>query len=105
MISRDVIDHMSKKDAITAIHELYRIIRPGGIIFITLDHLDSEYETETHTVNCDGDFVFTDGKWDGMVFHPYSEQELMQMIPSGAICAVENSKAEIVVKLMKPVDH
>ena len=52
-----------------------------------------------------GDFVFTDGKWDGMVFHPYSEQELMQMIPSGAICAVENSKAEIVVKLMKPVDH
>lgn len=105
VISRDVIDHMCKKDGITAIHELYRITRPGGIIFITLDHSDSEYETEGHNVNCDDDFVFTDGKWNGMVFHPYSEQEIRQMIPSGAICEASDSKDEIIVMLTKPAEH
>lgn len=105
VVSRDVIDHMHKEDGVTAIHELYRITRPGGIIFITLDHLDSEYGSETHIVNGDGDFVFTDGKWNGMVFHPYSEREIIQMIPSGAICEVANTDEEIIVKLTKPVDH
>ncbi len=105
VISRDVIDHMGIKDGIAVIRELYRITKPGGIIFITLDHLDSEYETEPHAVNCDGDYVFTDGKWNGMVFHPYREQEIMQMLPSGAICEVTNTEGEIIVKLIKPVDH
>ncbi len=104
VISRDVIDHMSKRDGLAAIRELYRIVRPGGVVFITLDHLDSEYETEAHTVNGDGDYVFTDGKWRGMVFHPYTEQEIEQMMPAGAACEIVNSEEEILVKLMKSED-
>lgn len=103
VISRDVIDHMRKEDGMAAIQELYRITRPGGIILITLDHLDREYETETHIVNADGDFLFTEGKWEGMVFHPYHEQELIPMIPSGAICQVEDSEEGILVELRKPM--
>lgn len=34
-----------------------------------------------HAVNADGDFVYTGGKWTGMVFHPYSREEIMQIIP------------------------
>lgn len=101
VISRDVIDHMRKEDGIAAIGELYRITRPGGIILITLDHLDCEYETEPHAVNCDGDFLFTGGKWEGMVFHPYSEQEVPQLIPSGAVFQVEGSGEEIIVTINK----
>lgn len=101
VISRDVIDHMRKEDGITAIRELYRITRPGGILLITLDHPDSEYETEPHTVNRDADFLFTEGKWDGMVFHPYSEQEVPQLIPSGAVFQVEGSGEEIIVTINK----
>lgn len=101
VISRDVIDHMRKEDGIAAIGELYRITRPGGIILITLDHLDCEYETEPHTVNRDADFLFTEGKWDGMVFHPYSEQEVPQLIPSGAVFQVEGSGEEIIVTINK----
>lgn len=100
VISRDVIDHMSKKDAMAAIRELYRVTRPGGVLLLTLDHPDNEYKTEIHTVNCDGDYLFTEGKWDGMVFHPYDKQELLQMIPAGAACQIEDND-EIIVKITK----
>ena len=104
VVARDVIDHLPKKDGAAAIYELYRITRSGGIIFITLDHLDDEYETEAHAVNGDGDLVFTDGKWKGMVFHPYSEREIFQMIPSDAVCEVADSEEGMIVKLMKAVN-
>ena len=100
VVSRDVVDHMGKADAMAAIRELCRITKPGGVIVITLDHPDEEYETEPHIVNADGDYVFTAGKWEGMVFHPYSEQEVMEMIPAGTTCHMENGD-EIVIKLTK----
>lgn len=102
VISRDVIDHMPKKDGRTALRELYRITRPGGVVFVTLDHSDSEYESEPHTVNSDGDFVFYYGKWNGMFFHPYSEPEILHIIPPDAVCEIENSDTGITVKLIKP---
>lgn len=102
VISRDVIDHMRKEDGIAAVQELYRVTRPGGIIMITLDHSDCEYETEPHTVNADGDYLFTCGKWDGMVFHPYTEQEIGELIPFGAVCHIQDGK-EFLVTLTKPL--
>ena len=57
VLSRDVLDHISKADAIVALKELCRITKPGGIVLFTLDSLDEEYETETHIVNADGDYV------------------------------------------------
>lgn len=101
VVSRDVIDHMQKKDAIAAVRELYRITKPGGVLLFTLDGLDREYEEEAHTVNGDGDFLFADGKWDGMVFHPYTAQEAAQLIPSGAKWQWENCEDGILVKVRK----
>lgn len=101
VISRDVIDHMGKRDARAAVAELLRITKPGGIVFMTLDHLDSEYETEPHIVNDEGDYVFTDGKWKGMVFHSYAEQEIRTLIPSEAACEVVNTEDELVVRVSK----
>ena len=103
VVSRDVLDHIRGKDGIAAIHELFRITKPGGIVLITLDHTDSEYETEPHSINCDGDYLFTSGKWQGMVFHPYKESEIIQAIPPNAICEVVDSEAGILVKLEKPL--
>lgn len=102
VLSRDVLDHMTKADAISAMEELYRITRPGGILLVTLDCTDEEYETEPHTVNPDGDYSFISGKWEGMVFHPYLESEIPQLLPSGAIYQIENNNGELTVILKKP---
>ncbi len=99
VISRDVLDHIRKADAILAIQELYRITKPGGVVIFTLDSLDEEYEAETHIVNRDGDYEFTDGKWNGMVFHPYTPDELQGMIPSHVTCEISANHGELVVQL------
>lgn len=102
IVSRDVIDHMRMADGILAVRELYRILKPEGILLATLDSLDSEYETEPHVINSDGDFLFTDGKWNGMVFHPYGEEELYRLIPQGAIGKIKRNEGEILLQVIKP---
>lgn len=84
VICRDVPDHMQKRDAFSAIQELMRITRSGGCLCITLDALDEEYQIEPHTINEEGDYLFSAGKWNGMVFHPYAEEELFAMLPPAA---------------------
>ena len=101
VISRDVMDHIRKAGAIVALKELCRIAKPGGIVLFTLDPLDEEYETETHIVNEDGDYVFTDGKWNGMVFHPYSKEEVYEIIPAGTMCEITDNHGELTVLLRK----
>lgn len=91
VISRDVVDHMSLVDGIAAIRELYRIVKKGGSILITLDRSDAEYETEPHIVNSDGDYIFTGGKWSGMVFHPYSKDEIAKLVQVGTITGLKST--------------
>lgn len=89
VISRDVVDHMPLAGAIQAVKELYRITKPGGFLVLTLDGLDAEYETQKHTVNADGDYLYTEGKWKGMVFHPYSESQIAKLTPFGKRTALK----------------
>lgn len=101
VLSRDVLDHISKADAIIAMKELCRITKTGGIVLFTLDSLDEEYEIQPHIVNADGDYVFTDGKWNGMVFHPYNQEEICGIIPTGVKCEVTDRHGELTVLLIK----
>lgn len=79
VVARDVIDHMPIKQGMDAVSELLRIVRPGGCVLLTLDATDSEYESEPHEINEDGDYLFVRGKWNEMVFHPYSAMEIKKL--------------------------
>ena len=76
VICRSVIDHLPLRDGAAAVRELLRIVRPGGSLLLTLDGRDAEYDSEPHTVDEDGDFLYKSGKWSGMVFHPYTPEEI-----------------------------
>ena len=80
VIYRDVIDHMTKTDAQHAMKELLRITRKDGLVIVMVDSLDEEYVTEPHIVDDEGNYCFTEGKWNGMVFHPYDENELRDIV-------------------------
>ena len=103
VIARDVIDHVSKLEAKTAIKELCRITKPTGIVIITLDAADREYEEEPHTVTQDGDYVYTGGKWKGMVFHPYCREEVYELIPDGMICEISEGHDSMTVLLKEAI--
>lgn len=92
---------MPLMNGIAAIRELYRIVKKGGSIIITLDQSDAEYETEPHTVNSDGDYIFTGGKWNGMVFHPYSENEIARLVQAGTIAKLESAADGFLVVIAK----
>ena len=66
-------------DVRAALAELLRILRPGGCLLLSLDETDEEYEAEPHRVSPEGDYIYTAGKWKGMVFHPYSPAELEKL--------------------------
>lgn len=101
VISRDVLDHMTKKNAQLALRELCRIVKPGGIVIFTLDFPDEEYDHEPHRKNADGDYVYTSGKWTGMVFHPYTYEEINQILPKKAKCTIVQNNDHFFVTLRK----
>lgn len=101
VISRDVVDHMTLAEGIAAVKELYRITRDDGLLILTLDRSDPEYETQPHTVNGDGDYLFTEGKWKGMVFHPYSKEEIFRLVQVGTIQRIETETDGFLVTIVK----
>ena len=91
VISRDVIDHISLHKARRAVEELLRTTRAGGLVIISTDRPDEEYESEPHVINGDGDYEYTDGKWAGMTFHPFDKNELAQLAAFGSQYMIEES--------------
>ncbi len=85
-------------DAVAALQELYRITKPGGMILITLDSLDDEYRTEPHRMNENGVYLYTDGKWEGMVFHPYQEHEISEIQITSCRIYIENGEMTVSLK-------
>lgn len=99
VVCRDVLDHIPKEEAKQAVRELCRITKPGGIILLTLDGLDEEYQKEPHTVTEEGDYQFTEGKWKGMVFHPYSAEETAEFGETAKAFYVESLQEGLLVRL------
>ena len=100
-VCRDGLDHLPRAEAAAAVKELCRITKPGGIVIFTLDPLDEEYRTEPHRVNADGDYVYTAGKWKGMVFHPYTAETVRAIVPEGTRREITGTSGELTVLLRK----
>ena len=49
----------------------------------------------------DGDYVFTDGKWNGMVFHPYCQDEVYELIPDGMTHEISEGNDSMTILLKK----
>ena len=62
-----VLDHMTAPDAKTALRELLRITRPGGLLLLAFDTPDEDDFARDHTLLPDGSIQYA----GGMIFHPY----------------------------------
>lgn len=99
VVARDLLDHMPIRQAFEAVKELKRIVRPGGCVLISVDKTDAEYESETHEISGDGDYIFQSGKWDGMVFHPYSVREIGKLANRSAYSILSSDDNGFIVAL------
>ena len=101
VVCKDVIDHMKKSDAKLAVKELSRLIKKEGLLIITVDSLDDEYLTEKHIIDDDNNYYFCSGKWNGMFFHPYDEEELNELVLNNRSHYIKNSKDGFMLVLKK----
>ena len=99
--AHSVLDHMTRADAATALAELCRIVRPGGLVLLSFDTAEEDDYTAPHETLPDGSLLYTGaGKRGGMIFHPY-DREAIHSLVSGYEIASErvNRKGEQIVVL------
>ena len=104
-IAYSILDHMTVDDAAKGLRELSRIVRKDGLLVLAFDSLEEDDLELAHTVMPDGSLLYTQGKRAGMIFHPFTEQELSELLgddevlyrrtsPKGEqVFVVENAKA------------
>ena len=56
-------------------------------------------------INADGDYVYTGGKWNGMVFHPYTADAARELVPNGTICTITDDSGALTIELHMLADH
>lgn len=79
-IAYSVLDHMTANDAAKGLKELSRIVKKDGLLVLAFDSLEEDDLELAHTVMPDGSLLYTQGKRAGMIFHPFTEQELFELL-------------------------
>ncbi len=93
-----VLDHLTVPEAQTALQELTRITRPGGLLLLAFDTPDEDDLAREHIVLPDGSFQYA----GGMVFHPYDAQAAESFLSGRPIIhRGTGPKGELVVIIRK----
>lgn len=102
VIAHAVIDHLTEKDAIKALEELFRITRMDGLVLITFDIAEEEDYEENHLTFDDGTMEYVKGSRKGMLFRPY-DWDMIDALLQGCniIYRGEKAKRERIVILKK----
>lgn len=79
-VAYSVLDHMTVDDAKKGLTELSRIVRKDGLLVLAFDSLEEDDLELAHTVMPDGSLLYTQGKRTGMIFHPFTKQELSELL-------------------------
>ena len=72
VVAHAVIDHISLSDARIAMAELYRILSPGGLLFLSFDPLGDDDIDKEHDILDDGSRQYK----DGLLFRHYVSDEI-----------------------------
>lgn len=101
--ARSVLDHMTVADAKAGLKELLRIVKPGGVVVVSFDSMDEEDWELPHTMTGDGSLLYTEGRRKGMVFHPYSDVDLLAWLSAYPVLLSEtNDRGERFFAIQKP---
>lgn len=79
VVAHAVIDHLDTASATTALSELHRITKPGGLIYVSFDPLEPDDLTEPHDVLPDGSFLYTTGVREELLFCHYTADRIREL--------------------------
>ena len=84
-IAYSVLDHMTVDEAKKGLTELSRIVKKDGLLVLAFDSLEEDDLEFAHTVMQDGSLLYIQGKRAGMIFHPFKEQEISELLDNKEI--------------------
>ena len=85
---RAVLDHLTAADAKVALHEMFRIVRKGGLVILSFDGVEEKDFSEEHIEIEPGTMKYINGERTGMQFHPYDREEIENLLEAYEI--IEN---------------
>lgn len=91
-IAYSVLDHMTAADAEKGFKELSRIVKKEGLLVLAFDSLEKDDLEPNPTVLPDGSLFYTQGKRTGMIFHPFTEQELFALFGNKKVLFQQTTK-------------
>ena len=81
VVANAVLDHLSATDADVALEELHRIVKPGGLIYISFDAISEDDTKKAHTLLEDGSFLYK----DGLRFKYYADNDISDLLKDKCI--------------------
>ena len=98
-----VLDHLTQKDAQSALNELLRITKSGGLLLLSFDTAEEADYRYSHELYSDGSMFYTDGTpYAGMIFCPYDKKKIEALIKGKKVVFQEtNQKGNQIVILQK----
>ncbi len=94
---------MTEKDANSALAELFRITKPGGLVLVSFDTAQEDDLLSPHEDLPDGSMLYTENEaLDGMIFRPYDEERIASFVHGfNVIRKWTNRKGDQIVILQK----
>jgi len=77
---RAVLDHLTVADAKSALEEMFRIVRKGGLVLLSFDGVEEEDFSEKYIEIEPGTMQYTGGERAGMLFHPYDRELIKKLV-------------------------
>ena len=103
-LAYSVLDHMTFSDAQSAVGELFRITRSGGLVMLSFDTAEAEDYAFPHQVLPDGSLRYTEGsRRAGMIFSPYDWERIRRLTEGREVLSRRtNQKGNQIIVLKKP---
>lgn len=98
VIAHAVLDHLIVEDTKKALDELFRITVPNGLILLSFDMAEKDDFTEEHITLKDGTMEYTNGARKGMLFHPYGQEEISELLKNyHIVCRTDNQREKRII--------
>lgn len=102
VVAHAILDHLTVRDAKSALEELLRITRKNGLIMISFDIPEDDDFNEDHILLEDGTMQYTCEGRNGMIFHPYDWKEIVEFTKDlNVVYKADKVKRERVIILEK----
>lgn len=83
ILAHHLFDHLDHESFESAINEAFRVLKPDGVMLMTMDSFSEFAGDNNAIITDDGSIIFVKGTHKGMLVRPYREDELAALEEKG----------------------